>query len=247
MKMTRKSGFTMIELLVVISIIGILTSVLIPSVSSMMLSGKTTELSQRGKKIVDAIITAELRGNSYVWPSTTYEADAEEASDSNKPQLCKTFSTTEEYFQEALLLSKDARTRIANQALKDITTQHLVGDGMVEAASSTLNANNCAWRIAQNVGIVEIDMPALVSKNLKADDLVSVKGNSTSIDADTLLDATKKPFGKKACVLVTKQGKPLAVNAADMTASSMGLRILGDSSMKDMSAEGADISFLKSK
>lgn len=246
MKMKRKSGFTMIELLVVISIIGILTSVLIPSVSSMMLSGKTTELSQRGKKIVDAIITAELRGNSYVWPATTYEADAEET-DSNKPNLCKTFSTTEEYFQEALLLAKDAKTRLANQALKDITTQHLVGDGMVEAASSTLNANNCAWRIAQNVGIVEIDMPALVSKNLKAEDLVNTKGNTTNIDADKLLDATKKPFGKKACVLVTKQGKPLAVNAADMTASSMGLRILGDASMKDMGADGADISFLKSK
>lgn len=68
----RKQGFTLVELLVVVIIVGILASVALPQFKSMTLRARATE----AQNIVGAILTAELL---YYQEQTKFVKDATDA------------------------------------------------------------------------------------------------------------------------------------------------------------------------
>ncbi len=73
MKKFSTKGFTLVELLVVIGILGILMASLFPAISSAMLNAKTTAMASNGRKLHQAITLAntsrETAGKgTTVWP-----------------------------------------------------------------------------------------------------------------------------------------------------------------------------------
>ena len=199
----QKKGFTLVELLVVIAILGVLMSVFVPKIADALTATNTAAMVNKGKQLVNAIITESMSGDP-VWPL------AENISGDSTAQeiYVKAYPSSTEYFKALFDIQNQMSANHKPYINKDLIP-NLWGEGVREAQPGSLTKDNVAWTILAGADDMNTDsIPFLISRNVEVSQLAKSGENNMSQKTDKLQFSSEypKPFGDKACVVVLKGG-----------------------------------------
>ena len=208
MKKTSK-GFTLVELLVVIGILGILMGALFPAITAAMLSANLSACAMRGRNLFVGITTAnterESNGLASVWPK-----NANSKSDDTEDIAGMTFSTATDYFKELFDLDQFGSDQWSPY-VSGVDIGVLSGSGVPGFTGKNIQPQNVTWIIASGLtDEMEDVLPVLVTRNVAYQQLKTDNYDGTSTTEIPVGKAnggeSDTPFSNKAWVLIRKGG-----------------------------------------
>lgn len=190
--MNVRNGFTILELVVVVVVVGVLTFALIPAFVNALSGAHMTVLGSKGKDIYIAITSAnserEVRHGSSAWP------------------VRGAFKNSTDYFRH-LFDEENYGTAAWMPKVTGFDYTLLAGSGVSQCGNNKLTPACNAWSIAECLSD-EWDevMPVLVTRNVDASSLASpdtITNHQWRLRFDTTWDM---PFGERGMILIRKNG-----------------------------------------
>ena len=206
----KNQGFTLVELLVVIGILGILASALFPAISNAVMQANMTSVGARGRDIYVAITGAnterEPLGLGNVWPKTQLEGTASSSS-GEKDIGDETFKNSSDYFYK-LYDGERVGTQEWSPYVAGFDYSKLAGAGVsAKSGSGQLTDQNNMWVIAANVrDEMEDIIPILVTRNLDCSSLYKDLPDGSIGDKLKWHSTYRTPFSNKGFVMIRKGG-----------------------------------------
>ena len=216
--MKKNQGFTLVELLVVIGILGVLMGALFPAISGAITSSNLTACSVNGQKLFTELNRIELSRQSLGLPSV-YPVSKDSTSTGTQDISDKDPGTSEDYFNELFDMENRSSSSWKPYTSKSFEMSVLWGFKVNGPKSgSKLTKDNIIWSIAKDMPESAPDtMPFLLTRNIKCTDL---RSGYTSVSADYVNigkangAAFDTPFGDQGCVFVTRGGKTAKISSA---------------------------------
>ncbi|MGL5646785.1 MAG: type II secretion system protein [Clostridium sp.] len=112
-KNKKKKGFTLIEMVAVVAIIGILAAILVPKVTGYMNEAKKTEIVDQARKVTQAYETAKMKGKDQDNTTATHDVDTDTTVDNiENPTMLSLLDVADKTAAKALLTKLDNDTTI---------------------------------------------------------------------------------------------------------------------------------------
>lgn len=209
MKSVKPQGFTLVELLVVIGILGILAAALTPAISNAVLQSNMTDVGAKGRDIFVAIAGAnsqrKILGLDSIWPKTSFEGEWWSGGSPDISELA--FLNSTDYFAE-LYDNDNFGTENWRPYVVGFDYSKLSGAGVpAHTGYGLLMPENNMWVIAANVRDEMSDIiPILVTRNVDCSTLYMDPPVGSMGEKLTLSSCYSTPFSNTGFVMIRKGG-----------------------------------------
>ena len=209
-------GFTLVELLVVIGILGVLMGTLFPAITGAMRSANMTACMQNGKNLHTAIFTRNTARDSLglgsVWPQNGQTESSEDDDIS-----AMSFNNSADYFTELFDLANAGDSQNHKPEI-EVDMKLLWGFGVnpPRAGTTKFESRNILWAIAANIPDNAPDfVPVLASRNINCAKLLNKMSTSSSTEIGLGSNGGSTydtPFSSKGCVYITRGGGAVKID-----------------------------------